>query len=281
MFKEYRKSIHCKWLAPVIFLGLIIVSIAVGGCGEKGKISGSSAESSEVIVGLTPYEPYAFLDNEGNFGGIDVEIAREAFSRMGYTVRFKMISRERKDMLLANGQIDCFFSGFRMKGRENDYTWAGPYMYSRQVVAVPADSNIYTLQDLEGRYIAAMGNSLDEKLFSHEIKSDVPQVDRMVCFSNVKNLFAALRKGYVDAIAGNEAVVSMVVAEGKGEYRLLKESTYTSEVGAAFQKGSHSKMSEDLAAVLKEMNQDGTIAKILEGYGLDSSKAVYGREQNE
>ena len=40
-------------------------------------------------------------------------------------------------------------------------------------------------------------------------------------------------------------------------------------------------MSEDLAAVLKEMNQDGTIAKILEGYGLDSSKAVYGGEQNE
>lgn len=280
MFNKFRQSIKNKWLAPVIFLGLIIASMALGGCMDKGTPS-TGEKKQEVIVGLTPYETYAFLDNEGNFGGIDVEIAREAFSRMGYTVSFKMISWERKDILLSNGQIDCLFSGFRMKNRENDYTWAGPYMYSRQVVAVPSDSNIYSIQDLKGKYIAAMGNSLDEKIFSHEIESDVPRVNQMVCFSNVKNLFAALRKGYVDAIAGNEAVVSMVVAEGKGEYRLLPESTYTSDVGAAFHKGSHSKMAQELTAVLREMKQDGTIAKILEGYGLDSSKAVYGGTQNE
>ena len=37
--------------------------------------------------------------------------------------------------------------------REEIYRWAGPYMVSRQVVAVDADSSIRTLSDLAGKTI--------------------------------------------------------------------------------------------------------------------------------
>ena len=37
---------------------------------------------------------------------------------------------------LENKEIDCLWGCFSMDGRENDYKWAGPYMVSRQVVAV-------------------------------------------------------------------------------------------------------------------------------------------------
>ena len=38
-----------------------------------------------------------------------------------------------------------------MTDREDEYHWAGPYMRSHQVVAVNEDSDIQTLEDLEGK----------------------------------------------------------------------------------------------------------------------------------
>lgn len=92
-----------------------------------------------------------------------------------------------------------------MNGRENDYEWAGPYLYSRQVVAVRSDSQIYALKDLEGKRAAAQATTKASGVFLHEIDSPVPQLKQVNCFSTTEELFAALRKGYVDAIAGHEA----------------------------------------------------------------------------
>ena len=87
----------------------------------------------------------------GDMTGIDVELAREAFSRMGYAPEFVFINWEDKKNLLAKGSIDCIWSSFTMTDREDEYHWAGPYMRSHQVVAVNEDSDIQTLEDLEGK----------------------------------------------------------------------------------------------------------------------------------
>lgn len=55
---------------------------------------------------------------------------------MGYRVEFVNIEWEDKKNLVENGDIDCIWGCFSIKGRENDYKWTKPYMVSRQVVAV-------------------------------------------------------------------------------------------------------------------------------------------------
>ena len=50
-------------------------------CGEKeAKDSGLA----QIVVGSDSYPPYIYLNNDGVPTGIDVEIATEAFRRMGY-----------------------------------------------------------------------------------------------------------------------------------------------------------------------------------------------------
>ena len=107
----------------------------------------SAAETAPqtIVVGIDVFDPYSYLDRNGQFAGIDVELATEAFSRLGYTPEFRTISWPDKDNLLSDGTIDCIWSCFSMNGRETKYQWAGPYMYSRQVVAVRADSDIQSL----------------------------------------------------------------------------------------------------------------------------------------
>ena len=43
-----------------------------------------------------------------------------------------------------------------MDGRENDYQWAGPYLVSRQVIAVSEQSSIERMSDLAGKTIACL-----------------------------------------------------------------------------------------------------------------------------
>ena len=55
-----------------------------------------------------------------------------------------------------------------MDGRENDYQWAGPYLVSRQVIAVSAQSSIERMSDLAGKTIAVQatgqaGGDLSER----------------------------------------------------------------------------------------------------------------------
>ena len=60
-------------------------------CGEKeAKDSGLA----QIVVGSDSYPPYIYLNNDGVPTGIDVEIATEAFRRMGYAARFETINWE-------------------------------------------------------------------------------------------------------------------------------------------------------------------------------------------
>ena len=62
----------------------------------------SAAETAPqtIVVGIDVFDPYSYLDRNGQFAGIDVELATEAFSRLGYTPEFRTISWPDKDNLL-------------------------------------------------------------------------------------------------------------------------------------------------------------------------------------
>lgn len=55
-----------------------------------------------VTVGCDTYSPFSYVDVDGNLTGIDIELASEAFSRMGYEPEFTIINwEEKKDLLFA------------------------------------------------------------------------------------------------------------------------------------------------------------------------------------
>ena len=212
---------------------------------------------------------------------IDVELAKEAFQRLGYQPKFENIVWEDKDELLAEGTIDCLWSCYSMNGREDKYQWVGPYLYSRQMVAVRKESEINTIQDLEGKKIAVQATTKAEELFLHKIASDLPQMEQVNCFSTTNELYAALRKNYVDAIAGHEAMLGSLVRDGEDAYRMLDESIYTSELGIAFKKGTHKEVAQELTETLEEMRNEGITEEIVKKYGLDADEILPGGKSKE
>ena len=275
MRKNRKSGSHTHGKRMCITAFLLAGSLMLGGCGVK---TGKSADSElpEIVIGMDYFEPYSYQASDGKYKGIDVELAREAFHRLGYQPKFENIIWEDKDKLLADGAIDCLWSSYSMNGREDKYQWAGPYLYSRQMVAVRAESDIQTVQDLEGKRVAVQATTKAEDLFLHNIVSDLPQMEQVNCFSTTNELYAALRKNYVDAIAGHEAMLGSLVQDSKGAYRMVEESIYTSELGIAFKKGTHEDVAKDLTETLKEMQDEGITGKIVKKYGLDADEILPG-----
>ena len=154
---------------------LLAASTALGGLTACGGTDAKNSDLPQILIGSDTYPPYIYLNNDGTPAGIDVEIAAEAFRRMGYAARFEVIDWEQKTALVESGAIDCIWGCFSMQGRETLYQWAGPYMVSRQVVAVNADSSIQSLSDLAGKTVMVQSTSKPEGIFLSGSDPRIPQ----------------------------------------------------------------------------------------------------------
>ena len=250
---------------------LALCGAVLCGCGRQET---ETEELPVLVIGSDNYEPYFYLDEDGAYAGIDVEMARAACERLGWTPDFRQISWQEKDALLERGDVDCLWGSFSMNGREDRYNWAGPYMYSRQVVIVQASSDIYGLGDLNGKRIAVQTSSKPEELFLKHQVPGVEQVDSVYCFADTVDVFSALDKGYVDACAGHETAYLTFIAGRVGEYRVLEPGLLRAGLGVAFYKEDDTGRAEALSDVLRELKEDGTAAGILERYGVDAQAAL-------
>ena len=251
-----------KWI-----LSLFCILFILCGCTSENEDAGKPT----VIIGIDDFEPYSYINSKGEFAGLDVELAKECFKRLGYNVEFKVIKWANKDEYLSDGTIDCIWSCYSMNGREDLYDWAGPYLYSRQVVLVANDSDIKTLEDLSDKRIGVKATTKGENVFLHNEDFNIPSVKQIDSYSSTEDMFSAIRKAYVDAICGHEALLSNLLSEN---YRLLNESPSLSKLGVAFKKDSKNNLVSKLNDTLKEIRDDGTLQEIVTSYGLDSSKVM-------
>lgn len=256
------------WEKVIVWMGLGITMIALcTGCGNT-QDSGAVEEQAlmPIIVGSDDYPPYSYPDTDGDPTGIDVELATEAFHRMGYEPVFSYINWEEKKTLLEDGQIDCIWCSFTMDGREEMYKWSGPYMISRQVIAVNKDSDIYTLEDLEGKNIAVQSTTKPEELFVSRSDPRIPEIGELFSLQNRELLYPFLSKGYADAIAAHETSILQCMSDYDLEYRILDEPLLNVGLGVAFSLSDDRGLDEELSRTLKEMQADGTTEQIIGKY---------------
>ena len=245
---------------------LLAASAAVGSLTSCGGTNAMESGLPQIIVGSDTYPPYIYLNNDGVPTGIDVEIATEAFRRMGYAARFETIDWEQKTTLVESGALDCIWGCFSMDGREEAYRWAGPYMVSRQVVAVDADSSIRSLSDLAGKTIAVQSTGKPEEIFLSGSDPRVPQGVDVLSIENRSVQYAMLACGYVDGIAAHETGILQYGKDNAVDFRILEEPLLVTGLGIAFAKNDSRGLDTQLNAVLAQMRADGTLERIVGKY---------------
>ncbi len=259
-----------KPLGIIVLVSLMLMT-SLTGCIQK-EVSSNTSNLPIIRVGSDSYPPFNYLDEDGIPTGIDIELATEAFKRMGYQLEVVNIDWEKKKDLVESGEIDCIWGCFSMEGRLDDYRWAGSYMISNQVVAVMEDSDIYTLADLEGKNIAVQSTTKPEGVFLNRIDARIPEIGKLVSLKHRELMYTFLSKGYVDAIAAHETSILQYMKDYDTSYHILDEYLMTVGIGIAFAKNDDRGICEELDKTLEEMRLDGTSEKIIGKYLDNPSK---------
>ena len=249
------------------FAMLACMFLLMSGCAKNE--SAQKADKSVkpvIVVGSDNFPPYNYEDANGQPTGIDVDLAKEAFARMGYRPVFSVIDWEDKKKLVESGEIDCIWGSFSINGREDQYRWSAPYMVSRQVVAVRKDSNIDTLSDLAGKRVAVQSTTKPEEIFMSHADPRIPELREVFSLQNRELIYPFLSKGYVDAIAAHETAILQYMADYGLEYRILDEPLLTVGLGVAFAKADTRGLERALSDVFAQMRADGTMERIIGKY---------------
>ena len=253
--------------AGLVLGAVCCLVLALGSCG--GQTETETAPHSDlpvILVGSDNYPPFHYEDANGQPTGIDVDLAKEAFRRMGYQAMFVTIDWEDKKDLVERGEIDCIWGSFSIDGREDQYLWTEPYLYSRQVVAVRQDSDIQTLADLAGKRVAVQSTTKPEELFLAHTDPRIPRVAEVFSLQDRELIYPYLSKGYADALAAHETAILQCMSDYSLDYRILDEPLLTVGLVVAFARTDQRGLDKELSRTFEEMRADGSLEQIVGRY---------------
>ena len=217
--------------------------------------------SGKFTVGFDQeFPPMGFVGDDGQFTGFDLDLAKEVASRLGLEFVPQPINWDAKDMELDSGNIDCIWNGFTMQGREDDYTWVGPYMANNQVFVVTADSDIASKADLAGKAVEVQKDSSGLAALQGEAELSA-SFGSMTEVADYNTALMDLESGACDAVCMDSIVAGYQIKSSGKDMKILDDTLAAEEYGIGFKKGED-ELAKAVHDTLMEMKDDGTVAKI-------------------
>lgn len=253
-----------------ILTALLITALSVMGCTSTADGQEDTWQKLEdrgtLIVGFDEtFVPMGFRDSSGEFIGFDIDLAKEAISRLGLTIAYQPIDWNLKETELNAENIDVIWNGYTITPERREMVnFTTPYLDNRQVIITLADSPITTKSDLEGRSVATQNASSSLAAIESEGFSEKLSGGAAVLFDSYNDAFLDLEAGRVDAVVADEILARYYIAQrGEERYKVLDEDFGDEEYGVGIRKGD-AILLERLNDVLDAMKADGTAAAISE-----------------
>ena len=226
---------------------------------------GGAAWATNLTLTTEDYPPFNVRgDADHPISGISTEIVREMMKRANITIDISMYPWQRALSIASSDNDACVYSTVRTAKREDSYKWVGPLTSDDWALFAPSDSKI-TLKSLEEAHKYKLGgyqgDAAGDFLVTHKFNVDVADSDKF----NPQKLMA----GRIDLwIAGVRT--GPFVARREGVLNIKPVLTFGEakdyQMYLACNKAMPDTTVNRLNEVLKQMRNDGSIAKILAKY---------------
>ena len=276
-------------MAAVLAMGCLLTGCGSSDTGAKSTTESAAASTEKVgtetagteaagtetagngktfTVGFdASFPPYGYQEN-GEYVGVDLDLAQEVCDRNGWEIVKTPIDWDAKNIELNGGSIDCIWNGFTMNGREDDYTWTPAYINNTQVFAVNKNSGIKKAADLAGKNVLVQADSSALAALQDEENTDIKALaDSFGSLTQVPDYESALMEleaGSADAVAMDEGVALTKQAQNDNIV-ILDDVISQEQYGIAFKKGND-ELRDQVWSTLLEMEKDGTVDKIAAKY---------------
>ena len=253
-------------LTVVLAMFLIISSVSAGDMFDFFSDESNTENTDDIfVVGFnSQFPPFGYVDDNNEYTGFDIELAKEVCKRNNWTFRAQpIIDWNTKELELNSNEIDCIWSEFTIDGREDDYTWSEPYFNNSKAIIVKSDSNINNINDLKGKILEVQqGSSIlktieENKTLSNTFKQ-INQVD------GYDTALMDLDTGICDVVIADIGLANYLV-EKYPNTKLLNDTISYEKYGVGFKKGN-TDLRDQVQKTLDEMFRDGTVDKIAQNY---------------
>ena len=271
-----RKS---RLTALFAVLLLALAAIAAAGCGGGSDTTGSSGGGGSAAEGgggepLTvgsdiPYPPFE-QGKAGNYTGFDIELMEAIGEKIGRTPEFQDTSFETIFRDVAQGKFEAVISAATItEEREQAVDFSNPYYLSEQAVLVKEGSDIKSLEDLEGKTVAAQQGTTGLELAKEELGGS-----EIRPYPEGPDAVNALKSGTVEGVI-IDAPVAQNAVEKSGGIEIAEKVPTEETYGIAVAQGE-TELLEEINKGLKEVLDDGTYKKIYEKwFKLEPPKAIF------
>ncbi len=212
------------------------------------------------------FPPYSYIDDDGNVGGFDVELAQAVCDYLGWTYEPHALNWDAKDAELESGACDCIWSGFTMNGREDDYLWSIVYSDNTQMIMVAEDSGIETLDDLAGKIVGVQTATSAYDMLNDEEgqKALMDTFASLEVYETYTVAFNDLQAGAIDAIAIDITSGQYLMSDTEG-YKFLDETLGSEQYAIGFRQ-EDTELCEQVNEALEALAADGTFDEIGQKY---------------
>ena len=268
------KEIKMKKKLTVLMLAftMVFTMMVITACGG-GSSDDSTSDTKDYGEGYVfkqgfdlDYRPYSFVDDNGENGGFDVEMAQAVCDYYGWTYEAVPFNWDAKDAELNAGSCDCIWSGFTINGREDDYLWSMPYSDNTQKIMVKKDSGIATLADLAGKKVGVQtATSAYDLLNDEEGQKELADTfASLEVYDTYTIAITDLNAGAIDAVAVDATRAAEAMANDENLV-CLEENLGSEQYGIGFRKGD-TELCDKVNAALEALAADGTVARIAANY---------------
>ena len=255
-----------KLLAVILTVAMVFAFTACGG-GSTDENGLSTVQAGKLHMATNAaFPPYEMTDDSGGFEGIDVEIAEKIAAKLGLELVVDDMDFSSVLTSVQGGKADIAMAGLTVTpDRQNNVDFTDSYATGVQVVIVPEDSDIKTIDDLAKDKMIGTQEGTTGFIYC----SDTPEnggfgEDHVIAYTNGATAIQALLAGKVNAVVIDSQPAKEFVAANDG-LKIL-ETEFVSEDYAIGVSKDNPELLEAVNNALKELIEDGTVQEILDKY---------------
>lgn len=273
-----------------LLLGTAMV-LSLAACGSSASVSEStasseassseaasseaSAETAGELTTVTPgkltmstnaaFPPYEMTDDNGNCVGIDIEVAEAIADKLGLELQVDDMDFDAALLAAQTGKSDMVMAGVTVtEERQTVMDFSNTYATGIQVVIVPEDSDIASIEDMTGKMIGVQRGTTGDLYCSASVEDGGFGEENVTPYDNGLTAVQALLNCQVDCVVIDNAPAQEFVDANPG-LKIL-DTEYANEDYAIGVAKGNTALLDAINGALEELQADGTVQSIVDKY---------------
>jgi polar amino acid transport system substrate-binding protein len=243
-----------RWMSILVLM--LVAIVAMAGC---------QPDDGKLVVGTSAdYEPFEYIDEDGNYAGFDIELMEEVAARLDMELEWQDIAFDGLIGALQSDKIDAIIAAMSATPeREEQVDFTAPYFIGADAIIVAEDSDITINrnEDMAGYTVGVQSGTIQEEWIDSNIDAEVARYER------AEQAIMDLLSGRIDIVAMDYYAATSFIEQGGIELALKTE--FAGEHMAVAVKEGNTELRDKIDAVIAELQAEGFIEDLALKYLAD------------